>query len=411
MPPLSVVILFAVFVLIAVRQVGRFRLQIWHVMLGGAAAAIATLQISPIEAAESINLDVMLFLFGMFVLGEALELSGYLEHLSYRIFRRARTADQLVLLILFGVGACSALLMNDTIAIVGTPVMLAMSKRHEISPKLLLLSLAFAVTLGSVASPIGNPQNLIIALEGGVGNPFVTFARYLLLPTILNIMLAYLFLKLFFAKEFHGRPLAHEDTAPADPRLALLSKVSLLVILAMIAAKVSMVALGVGFDVRLTYIALSAALPILVLSPRRSEILKRMDWPTIVFFAAMFVLMAAVWNSGFFQGLIDGSGVEIASIAMIIVVSVLMSQLISNVPLVALYVPILLAAGAGERGFMALAAGSTVAGNMLILGAASNVIIIQNAEKRGGATLTFWDFAKVGVPLTLANVGIYLLFL
>jgi len=90
---------------------------------------------------------------------------------------------------------------------------------------------------------------------------------------------------------------------------------------------------------------------------------------------------------------------------------VVLSQLISNVPFVALYLPLLLQAGASVKGMMALAAGSTIAGNFSILGAASNVIIIQNAEKNSAETLTFMDFMKVGVPLTIINVAVYWLFL
>ncbi|MFH0816553.1 MAG: anion transporter [Methanobacteriota archaeon] len=411
MPPLTIFILLAVFVLIAVRQVGRFRLQIWQVMLGGAVAVVATLQISPVEAIKAINPDVMIFLFGMFVVGEALERSGYLEHLSYRLFRRARTTDQLVLLMMFGFGSASALLMNDTLAIIGTPVVLAMSKRHEMSPKLMLLVLAFSITVGSVASPIGNPQNLLIAIGGGMENPFATFARNLLVPTVLNLLLAYLALRIFFGKEFHGRPLVHEDVPLRDPKLAMLAKASLVMILALVALKISMAIAGLNTEMRLTYVALAAALPILALSPKRVGIMKGVDWSTLVFFAAMFVLMAAVWNSGFFQGLIGEWGIDMSGIAMIIIISVLLSQVISNVPLVALYIPMLVAAGTGDRGFMALAAGSTIAGNLLILGAASNVIIIQNAERKGNQTLTFMEFAKVGIPLTLAQVAIYWLFL
>jgi Na+/H+ antiporter NhaD/arsenite permease-like protein len=96
---------------------------------------------------------------------------------------------------------------------------------------------------------------------------------------------------------------------------------------------------------------------------------------------------------------------------MILSVSVLLSQFISNVPMVALYQPLLLHAGVSTKGFMALAAGSTIAGNLFILGAASNVIIIQKAEKKSHHTLTFWDFAKVGIPLTMINITIYWLFL
>ena len=92
-------------------------------------------------------------------------------------------------------------------------------------------------------------------------------------------------------------------------------------------------------------------------------------------------------------------------------VSVLLSQLISNVPLVALYLPVLMGAGGSAGNLMALAAGSTIAGNLTILGAASNVIIIQNAEKNQGVTLTLWDFVRVGAPLTLINVMVYWFFL
>jgi Na+/H+ antiporter NhaD/arsenite permease-like protein len=125
----------------------------------------------------------------------------------------------------------------------------------------------------------------------------------------------------------------------------------------------------------------------------------------------MFVLMQAVWDADFFQPLISGSGSPITSLALILGVSVLLSQLISNVPMVALYLPMLLAAGAGGTQLVALAAGSTIAGNLTILGAASNVIIIQNAERKGGETLTFWEFARIGVPLTAVNVLVYWAFL
>jgi len=161
----------------------------------------------------------------------------------------------------------------------------------------------------------------------------------------------------------------------------------------------------------LTYIALISALPILILSPKRFDIIKRIDWYTLIFFAAMFILMESVWESGFFQSMITGTNLNITSIIMILVISVLLSQLISNVPLVALYLPMLIHAGALTKEMVALAAGSTIAGNLFILGAASNVIIIQNAEKKAGETLTFLEFAKVGIPLTIVNIIVYWFFL
>lgn len=101
---------------------------------------------------------------------------------------------------------------------------------------------------------------------------------------------------------------------------------------------------------------------------------------------------------------------DVASIPLILALSVMLSQVVSNVPFVALYLPVLNQIGATAQALVALAAGSTIAGNLSILGAASNVIIIQNAE-RNGATITFLEFVKIGIPLTAVNLFVYWLFL
>lgn len=409
--PLPVTILLIVFIAIAVRQIGRVRLRIWQIMTAGAVAALAAGQISPAAAVKSVNIDIMLFLFGMFAVGQALEESGYLSYLSYRYFRRAKTADALVLFVLFGMGIASAFLMNDTLAIIGTPVVLHLAQKHVISPKLLLLSLAFAITIGSVVSPIGNPQNLLIAVNGNMPGPFAAFFKHLFLPTIVNLFLAYVLLRLLYKKEFHDAPLDHSREPIADHDLAKLSRFSLLLTLVLTAAKIIAAHLGNDSGFRLTYIALAAAAPILLFSPRRWELLRKMDWHTLIFFAAMFILMQSVWDSGYFQSLTAGGNLRLNDPLTILAVGILLSQLISNVPLVALYLPILALAGASTQNLVTLAAASTIAGNLFILGAASNVIIIQNAEKKTGETLTFLEFARVGIPLTLLNALVYYLFL
>lgn len=406
--PLSIIVLIAVFVLIAVRQVGKVKLRIWQVMLGGAFAVLLTGEISPLDAATAVNIDVMLFLLGMFIVGEALYESGYLSHLSYRLFKKAKSVDQLILLILFGFGFLSAFLMNDTLAIIGTPMMIYFARKHQTSPKLLMLALAIAVTTGSVMSPIGNPQNLLIALNGGMTNPFVTFFRHLAIPTIINLFIAYLLLRLLFKSEFKSGILNHQEEPIKSPKLARLSKISLILIFILIALKIAFVFLGVQIDLRLTYIALIAAAPIVLFGRERVAVVKNIDWSTLVFFIAMFVLMGAVWNSLFFQD--HMTGLEVLSIPIILVISVGLSQVISNVPFVALYLPLMTLAGATDVNMVALAAGSTIAGNLLILGAASNVIIIQNAEKRG-ETLKFLEFARIGVPLTIINILVYWIFI
>jgi Na+/H+ antiporter NhaD/arsenite permease-like protein len=155
-------------------------------------------------------------------------------------------------------------------------------------------------------------------------------------------------------------------------------------------------------------IAICAAVPALLFSEERVALVKRIDWHTLVFFASMFIVMAAVWDSGFFQSLIGSE--RITEVPVILGLSVVLSQFISNVPFVALFQPLIIGAGSGATSLMALAAGSTIAGNLTILGAASNVIIIQQAE-REGSTLTFREFVRVGIPLTILQLLVYWVFL
>ena len=407
----AVLILLAVFLLIAIRQIGKLKLQIWLIMLIGALCSLFTGQITILNALKSINIEVMLFLFGMFVVGQALDESGVLGHISYSLFRKAKSANLLILSVLFVMGIASAFLMNDTIAIIGTPIVLLLAKSHKLPPKLLLLSLAFAITIGSAMSPIGNPQNLLIALNDEIHNPFITFLKYLLMPTAINLLIAFFFLRLFYRSSFSGGILNHSQEEIKDPNLAKLSGISLALIILMIMLKISVVFLGLGINLRITYIALIPAIFLLLFSQKRVGLVRRIDWHTLIFFAAMFVLMESVWDSGFFQSLMASLNSNLVSIPMIFFISIVLSQFISNVPLVALYLPILSHIGISAKQMIALAAGSTIAGNLFILGAASNVIIIQNAEKKSGETLTFWDFAKIGVPLTIANTLVYMFFI
>lgn len=404
---ISLIVLLGVFILIIVRRIGNMKLQIWQIMLGGALTVLLTGQITPWSAVKAINIDVILFLLGMFIVGEALQASGYLAYLSHRLFRRAKSLDALVLTILFGMGILAAFLMNDTLAIIGTPVVLMLAKQTKTRPQILMLALAFAITIGSVMSPIGNPQNLLVAVNGNVNNPFLTFFRYLLLPTLINLLIGFVVLRLVYRRQFQGDFTEQTPEGVTDPKLARLTKISLAILGLLIVVKIGLVFAGVQAEFRLTYIALAAALPILLFSPRRLTIAKQIDWSTLVFFAAMFVLMQSVWDAGLVQNFINNRGFNLTSIGMILIVSVILSQLISNVPLVALYLPLLMKLGVDAKQLMALAAGSTIAGNLSILGAASNVIIIQNAEQKAGETLSFREFVKIGIPLTILNTLVY----
>lgn len=407
-PDLSVLILFGVLLLTALRQVGSVRLQIWQVMTLGALSVLLLGEISPEEALRAINMDVLLFLFGAFCVGEALNRSGYLAWIGSRIVSRAKNTDQLVLLVIFSTGLLSAVLMNDTLAIMGTPLVLRFSRKYGVSPKLMLFALAFGITTGSVMSPIGNPQNLLIAIDGDLDSPFMAFLSSLALPTLINLVLVYAVLKLFFSHEFGKPALVHSEETISDPELAEISKKALFLLLALITCKILLVEFLPAWDFSLSWIALLSASPIL-LSKRRIEVVKNIDWTTLIFFVSMFVLMESVWISGTCQELLNRMSPQLGSVPTILALSIGLSQLISNVPFVALYLPAM-GSEISQGQLMALAAGSTIAGNLLVLGAASNVIILQNAEKEG-QTFSFIEFARIGVLISISDAIIYYLFL
>ncbi len=408
--PIPVVVLAAVFLLIAVRKIGNTRLRIWQIVLAGAVTVLITGQISIPSALSYIDPTVIIFLICIFMVGEAMIESGYLERVSYLLFSRARSVDALVLLILFSMGIASMLLMNDTLAFIGTPLVMLFSRKERINPKLMLLTLAFAVTIGSVASPIGNPQNLLIASSGILHNPFPAFFSALILPTILNLFIAYLVLRLFYRKEFRRRDHIHARVELADSKLATLCKISLALLMFSVVASVLLTSIGAVHAINLSYIAAISAIPLLF-SDKRYAIFRSIDWPTIVFFISIFVLVGSVWQSGFLQKVVSASGMNPSSVPDILAISIIGSQFISNVPMVLLYLKLISYSHVSAAAALALAAGSTIAGNLLILGAASNVIIIQGAERRYGESLSFLDFARVGIVLTVLNALVYLAFL
>jgi Na+/H+ antiporter NhaD/arsenite permease-like protein len=409
--PLSVIVLAISFVLVVIRQIGNVRLQIWQIIFGGAIAVLLTGQISVTAAISYIDPTIIVFLIGIFIIGEALTRSGYIQYLAYRFFRHFRSVDSLVLAILFSMGFASMFMLNDTMAIIGTPLVMLFAIKERISHKLMLLSLAFAITIGSVASPIGNPQNLLIASSGFVNEPFATFFSTLLIPTLINLLVAYLILKLFFKSEFRNKQLIHGYVGIKDRELARLCRFSLVLLGISILFYIVIEIFGFMHNLSFAYIAIISPLPILLFSKKKVSIVKQIDWSTIVFFIALFVLVGSVWQSGFFQNITNGLHLDISYVPTVLLANVIGSQFISNVPMVLLYLKLLAYTHVTTATAMALAAGSTIAGNLFILGAASNVIIVQMAEKRYEKSLSFFDFAKVGIVVTALNVLIYWAFL
>lgn len=174
-------------------------------------------------------------------------------------------------------------------------------------------------------------------------------------------------------------------------------------------------------NIGLSIIALlGAAALYLVSGNERKDILRRVDYSVLVFFAAMFVVTSALWSSGAIAMITShiptpNPNNTVQSNAIISAVSILLSQILSNVPFAALYNLVMLNNGFGGNAhtsqWLMLASASTIAGNLTILGAASNIIIIDVTESKNIKAFTFVQFFKIGAIVTLANIGIYFLFI
>ncbi len=376
-------------------------------MLGGAILTLLTGQISPIDALYAINPGVMLFLLGMFIVGEGVKNCGFLENCISGICRYAPSGDILLILIIVTMGLLSAVLMNDTIAIIGAPLILILAERFGISKSGAMIALCFSVTTGSVFSPIGNPQNYLITSYVPQLSPYLLFFTGLTLPTILSLAIIYPFLRPLF----QGAVPSHSACKIGEPAQSMEKwpvYLSFTIIFTGIGLHVLEGLFLTSWSVPVEWIACIAAIPILVGSKNRVKLLLNLDWYTLIFFASMFVLMQSVYDTTLFQTMIPDK--EGTNVLLVLVGGVLLSQLISNVPFVALFQPALLSSDVSPAIVLALAAGSTIAGNLTILGAASNVIIIQQAE-RHGVHIPMTMFCRYGIPVTLCQVGIYAIFL
>jgi Na+/H+ antiporter NhaD/arsenite permease-like protein len=406
-PPVWVVFALGAFLMVASEAIS----------LGGASGAVAS------------NLPILVFLFSLFVFAASLEQAGALDHLAQWVLGRARRASDVPMILFVSFGVLSAFILNDALVLVGVPLLFSLARRMRVSPEPLLLTLAFSVTVGSVATPFGNPQNLLVSLGSGIDAPVATFLRYLALPTAVNLALGGLYLR----RAYGGRLAVEADRDPS-PRVsrvpffptarigALLLRSPALVlfpvtIVALVTVDVAS-AVTSGPAVPLYLVALGGALVTLAVTPGRSALFARVDWSILVLFAGLFVVVAGAVSGGVLAAIqsaapIPSPGRPGPALATILLTSVAGSQLVSNVPWVGLQIPILhsLGYGAGTPwAWVALAGGSTLAGNLTLLGAASNLIVVEQAE-RAGVRISLRAFVRVGLPLTALTVGVLFVFL
>lgn len=393
-------LIISVFALSLVRNVGKFKIRIWQLAFGAAVLCLITKRISLEQAFYSINFDVIFFLFGMFCVGNAIEKSGLAKYFTNYILSYIRNIDSLLLFIIFFCAIASAFLMNDTTAAIITPIILIFAKSLNLNPRKLIIISMLAITIGSCASPIGSPQNILIASHIPHSNPFILYAKYLALPTLLNLILLFLYAKF----NFEQKVLCHKTKKPEfnDRNLAMLSIYSIITLVGLVFLKAFFIT-----DMPLLYIALIPA-SIVLFHKDRILIIKDVDYKTLIFFIGLFILIKAFWISNILQTLIFSSHLNLTSIYIIFIITLLASQFVSNVPLVTLYLQVLSSFNLGWQPYLALSVASSIAGNIFLLGAASNIIIAENLEKHTKQTITSFEFFKYSILLTVINIFVYL---
>ncbi|HEX5220663.1 MAG TPA: anion transporter [Verrucomicrobiae bacterium] len=360
----------------------------------GAVLMVACGVMTPERVYRSVDYDTLVLLLGMMLISAYLFLAGFFDWAADWILRTAKTPQQLLLYLICASGVLSALLVNDTVCLMLTPLVVAVMVKGKLPLPPYLLALAMSANVGSVATLVGNPQNMIIGHLSGI--PFVRFSLSLLPVALVGLAIQYAALSFGFRKML-ANAVIHRPSSESrklDRRLLTMT----LVVLALV---------FVGFvaGLNLAWTALAGGALVMVLARRDThEVLKLVDWHLLVFFAALFVVVEGLNGTGLPDQIYDRvRGVFGSSVASqgwnLAWFSALGSNIFSNVPFVLVAGKWITNFANPELMWKVMALATTFAGNLTILGSVANIIVVESA--RGHAEVGFWDYARFGIPVTI----------
>lgn len=423
--------LASVFVAVVARQTTGRGPPVWALFVAGgfATTALGILSLTGAESALASSAPTLVFLFALFVFAAALQEAGALDHIARWLVGLARRPRDLPFVLFCGIGIAGALLVNDALVLIGVPILIGVAVRLRIDPKPLLLVLGYAVTVGSTLTPFGNPQNLLVAVQSGISSPVTTFLRYLALPTVVNLLLGGWYFRSVYGRSMppdgeeyqRARASAPRFFPEGDWRRRLAERPVLWVFPGTMVVLVTLdvtSAVTRGPIVPVWETALAGAVLLMLVTADRSPILQRVNWSILLLFAGLFVVVAGAVEGGVIPAIagllpIPGPGHPGGALFAVVATSLGGVQLVSNVPWTALEIPVLSGLGYGGGTpivWMALAAGSTLAGNVSLLGAVSNLILVDTAERQH-ITIRLTDFVRHGLPLTAITVTVLIVFL
>jgi Na+/H+ antiporter NhaD/arsenite permease-like protein len=416
------------YALISIRRFPRVRVDRPAAALVGAGLMIVLGVVTPSDAIDSINLDIILLLVGMMILVAGLELCGFFEWVSLRMIKYSKDQFTFLVLTMVVTGTLSALVLNDTVVLLFTPIIIRTCRLLKSNPVPFLIAEAIAANIGSVATAVGNPQNAYVATKAGIS--FVDFSARLAPVAVVCMAIAigmtYAICRrdirkgnaqefrrrirsegwsAFEAETVNGDAVARSGMMLLEQRrtgLYALLGITGITFVAFMASHVIGVPLAV-----IAFLAGVLALFVLPLVSdiRSKDMLAGVDWSIVLFFVGLFIVLQGVKDSGlllemrrFFPGFEEGG---VPGVEWLAALSAVLSNLVSNVPSVMLLSELIPLSQADL--WYALASSSTLAGNATLLGAAANIIVAEKAEGMG-VEVGFWRFALVGFPVAMVTL-------
>lgn len=379
--------------------VGRYpwlRMNRATIAFAGAVLLILLRAISLDQAYAAIDLNTLSLLLAMMILNVNLRLAGFFQLVAGAMLKWAHSPKMLLALFVVTSGVLSAIFLNDTIVLMFTPLVLEITLALKRNPIPYLIGLVSAANIGSAATITGNPQNMLIGLSSQI--PFVTFTKYLLPVAAIGLLIAWLTLVLVYRSEFSQHFLPAEVPLPERTYRPLLNK-------SLIAAAFMTVAFVLGMPIPLAAMAAAAFLLITRrLKPKR--VFTEVDWSLLVFFSGLFIVTEALNTTGYSTWLFQvAQPIAEQGVAALAVVATILSNLVSNVPAVMLFRPLVPSFPDPQQAWLTLAMATTLAGNLTLLGSVANLIVAEIAKNRG-VRLTFGEYLKAGPAITLLTLGI-----
>jgi Na+/H+ antiporter NhaD/arsenite permease-like protein len=395
----AVTIFVATYTFVAVGKIPLYRIDRAGVALLGGSLMVGTGVLTAEQAYRAIDFDTITLLLGMMIVVANLRVSGFFRVVTDWIATYVRHPLTLLVAVVLVSGALSAFLVNDTICLVMTPLVLELVTRVKRNPIPYLLAIATASNIGSVATITGNPQNIIIGSVSRI--PYGAFAAALAPVAAIGLVLAVLLIALADRREFFTRERLEKAAMPTHYHGPLMAKtvlvMAVMVILFFLGQPPAKVAIVGG------------AFLLLTRRVKPEKIYIEIDWPLLLMFVGLFVVVAGFERTVLTPDVIAAAArLHLDDTSVLAGVTALLSNIVSNVPAVLVLKPFVPNLGDPQRAWLVIAMSATLAGNFTLVGSVANLIVAQRAKARG-VEIGFWTYFRVGAPLTLLTMAVGLL--